>query len=1020
MAIELWILETGGLVNRTNYIEEGEKSATNWQATRGARGAAQVTFYVAAGDTYQPETGWPVYIREVYSGSPASGIVFAGTIEAIEVTWRGPFGDHYVDLTLVSLDACYDTIYLKPRFYMNCKAGFIVRDLLAIAASDVPVAVGDIQDGPVIPTYTIDNQRLSDVLADLATRAGFINGVDVASQTYYFHLDTTVPAPFVLHNEQILWETMSWKKRRADFRNQQLVRMSFGAVSPSGVLFTGDGGQTDFDLIYPIHQVIQAVLTTSTQATAVGAFTDNPKSGDYITISGPPYTPSVSLDRYTFVAKLDNTMPGQVLIAASKEATCYNLIAAINNIPSGNGSLFSMPTTENGACNAEILVGATFTLRVKTPGTAGNIVGLGSVAENSPGGSPHGPLAFQWSSAYCGGGTDGLSSLLSVGVYGAGTNQDVYYTDSRTLITCAKPPDAGVGLYITFYRMGSDVIRFEDTDLVAARAAIEHGTGQYHQLLSATSDLDLNAVIQQGQKALVAYKTIPATFQFETDAPKLAPGQILDLILDSPTATPAIISATFWLINEIRAVWISGMEHTPGGGFFRYTVAVIDVTRVAGYIDFWENLAITGNFQTEQNIQTNVANQSIIGGTAGVPSSGPEAAAATGWVQEPLCGIMNGANKHFSTSWVPMSGMLPDHQIMILVHNGRVLDPFVASAGSGSTSPAGGGSVGGGEYTSYGNDVYLSFAPVHGDTLWATYFPRVSVKQDCFSASCGLAPDGQVGVDYTNTFSGAGGIEPYHFLLTDGAFPDGLTLDVNTGVLSGTPTTDGDFTFTIGVPQAGSPGTPGAPGSPGYVADCSAIGTGGLQVCCNFPTQGNVGYIYFSAIVAMGGTEPYTYAVTGGALPDGVVLDPATGYFSGTATTEGTSPFTVTVTDADSNTVSIDCSITIGGAYTGAFTAICDPPPDGLLGVPYAFSPTTTPSEFAGAATGFDLLSGALPDGLEFSGTYIMGVPLVAGTFTFEYRGLNIEGNSAPVTCSMTILPNTVATKSCTIHIAPA
>jgi hypothetical protein len=55
---------------------------------------------------------------------------------------------------------------------------------------------------------------------------------------------------------------------------------------------------------------------------------------------------------------------------------------------------------------------------------------------------------------------------------------------------------------------------------------------------------------------------------------------------------------------------------------------------------------------------------------------------------------------------------------------------------------------------------------------------------------------GTVGTAYSQTFAGSGGTAPYSFAVTGGALPAGLTL-TTAGVLSGTPTTAGNATFTI-------------------------------------------------------------------------------------------------------------------------------------------------------------------------------------------------------------------------------
>ena len=57
-------------------------------------------------------------------------------------------------------------------------------------------------------------------------------------------------------------------------------------------------------------------------------------------------------------------------------------------------------------------------------------------------------------------------------------------------------------------------------------------------------------------------------------------------------------------------------------------------------------------------------------------------------------------------------------------------------------------------------------------------------------------PDGVVGLAYNQTIGASGGVPPYTFAVTTGTLPTGVTLS-SAGVLSGTPTTAGTFTFTV-------------------------------------------------------------------------------------------------------------------------------------------------------------------------------------------------------------------------------
>lgn len=93
--------------------------------------------------------------------------------------------------------------------------------------------------------------------------------------------------------------------------------------------------------------------------------------------------------------------------------------------------------------------------------------------------------------------------------------------------------------------------------------------------------------------------------------------------------------------------------------------------------------------------------------------------------------------------------------------------------------------------------------------------------------------------------------------------------------------------------------------------------------------------------VTVGGTTPYSYAVTAGALPAGLSLNASTGAISGTPTGTGTASLTITVTDATATTAALVTSITVNAAATALL--------DSLAATPVAaFSTTKIRSAYAG------------------------------------------------------------------------
>lgn len=70
-----------------------------------------------------------------------------------------------------------------------------------------------------------------------------------------------------------------------------------------------------------------------------------------------------------------------------------------------------------------------------------------------------------------------------------------------------------------------------------------------------------------------------------------------------------------------------------------------------------------------------------------------------------------------------------------------------------------------------------------------------------------------------------------------------------------------------------------------------------LTTSCPLVSAGVLGIPFTSQINTVGGNPPYTYVVTGGALPPGLTLDPITGVISGVPTVLGEFDFTISVTD---------------------------------------------------------------------------------------------------------------------------
>lgn len=180
--------------------------------------------------------------------------------------------------------------------------------------------------------------------------------------------------------------------------------------------------------------------------------------------------------------------------------------------------------------------------------------------------------------------------------------------------------------------------------------------------------------------------------------------------------------------------------------------------------------------------------------------------------------------------------------------------------------------------------------------LLAVSMPNIVLSPTTF-------PDGQRGRPYSETtLSASGGTDPYHFELSDGSLPAGLSLTAN-GVLSGTPEVVGTFAVFIKATDAN-----GASGSRQYAFNIEALD---ITLTPETLPGSLLGDPYPTAnLSASGGVGAYTFAVTSGSLPNGLSLS-AAGVLSGTTTAANTFTFTVTATDSYGNSGSRSYTITV-------------------------------------------------------------------------------------------------------------
>jgi hypothetical protein len=223
---------------------------------------------------------------------------------------------------------------------------------------------------------------------------------------------------------------------------------------------------------------------------------------------------------------------------------------------------------------------------------------------------------------------------------------------------------------------------------------------------------------------------------------------------------------------------------------------------------------------------------------------------------------------------------------------------------------------------------------------------------------------------YQQTLLVSGGSQPFTWNVISGQLPAGLILGLNTGAITGTPTSLGSFMLVVqATDKAGSTASQTFTIS---VASPVNVATSSLP-------SGTVGTTYAAPLTATGGTPPYTWSITSG-MPAGLTLSSSTGIVSGTPTAAGSFNLTVQVTDSSGATASQSLVMTLSTTLTIVTTLT-----DAEVGTAYTETLTST------GGTGpfsWAVVQGILPLGLSLdpASGQISGTPTTAGSSNFTIQ----------------------------------
>jgi hypothetical protein len=191
-----------------------------------------------------------------------------------------------------------------------------------------------------------------------------------------------------------------------------------------------------------------------------------------------------------------------------------------------------------------------------------------------------------------------------------------------------------------------------------------------------------------------------------------------------------------------------------------------------------------------------------------------------------------------------------------------------------------------------GTDPRGDSSSTHRQDVFLVELERSTIVANPVVIGTTAVPSGRASQSYAATLQASGGSGSFVWRIVAGALPAGLTLNMNTGVIAGTPAAAGTRSFIVSASDAADYAN----------ADDQtltiAIAPAPVVIITTSLPDARRRIPYSATLTAGGGRTPLQWSILSDTLPPGLTLDADTGTISGTPTRTGTWSFTVRVADS--------------------------------------------------------------------------------------------------------------------------